>query len=396
MKVVLSSNAMFAGTGYGVQAKGIINHVLLPLGHEVVHHAWYGLEGAIIQAGPVKIYPKIRHAYGDDSDIVARSENADLLITLQDVWVLSEDFASRLPCPWLGHFPIDGDPVPPPVLTRARQMAYPVVYTRHASRLLDEAGLPHTFVRHGIDTDMYCPGDKREAREVMELPQDAFIVSMVAANKGYPSRKSFPEAIQAFARFYGRHRDAILYLHTERHSRGSGLNLEDVLRAAGLPETAYKFVNQVDYLLGIPEEYLAQVYRGSDVLLSPSMGEGFGLPIAEAQACGCPVITTAVTSMPEITINGIAVDPLQNWYSPLGHWQYVADITAVSEAIGDIYGWSADTARRKAGVEFFQQAHSWDVVREQCWRPLLERIAADLGKETAVLEGAAVGELVPA
>jgi glycosyltransferase involved in cell wall biosynthesis len=41
-------------------------------------------------------------------------------------------------------------------------------------------------------------------------------------------------------------------------------------------------------------------YRAADLLAYPSHNETFGLPILEAMACGCPVVTSQVSSMPEI------------------------------------------------------------------------------------------------
>jgi len=51
-------------------------------------------------------------------------------------------------------------------------------------------------------------------------------------------------------------------------------------------------------------------YRAADALVYPSFNETFGLPILEAMACGCPVVTSDVSSMPEIAGGaGILCDP---------------------------------------------------------------------------------------
>lgn len=60
----------------------------------------------------------------------------------------------------------------------------------------------------------------------------------------------------------------------------------------------------------VPEEELAALYRGALGLIFASLYEGFGLPIIEAMACGTPVLTASVTSMPEVAGDAaILVDP---------------------------------------------------------------------------------------
>jgi glycosyltransferase involved in cell wall biosynthesis len=62
--------------------------------------------------------------------------------------------------------------------------------------------------------------------------------------------------------------------------------------------------------LALSDEDLRLAYAGAIALLFPSRYEGFGLPVAEAMACGCPVITTPLSSLPEVAGDAaIYVDP---------------------------------------------------------------------------------------
>ncbi|MCX7848133.1 MAG: glycosyltransferase [bacterium] len=54
----------------------------------------------------------------------------------------------------------------------------------------------------------------------------------------------------------------------------------------------------------VNDEDLPGLYAGARVLVYPSLSEGFGLPVVEALACGTPVITSAVSSLPEVTGGG--------------------------------------------------------------------------------------------
>jgi glycosyltransferase involved in cell wall biosynthesis len=66
----------------------------------------------------------------------------------------------------------------------------------------------------------------------------------------------------------------------------------------------------VTWLGEVSDEELARLYRGARCLVYASLYEGFGLPVAEALACGCPVVTTEGSAMAEIAGPDAAyVDP---------------------------------------------------------------------------------------
>ncbi|AXY68084.1 glycosyltransferase family 4 protein [Thermosynechococcus sichuanensis E542] len=68
--------------------------------------------------------------------------------------------------------------------------------------------------------------------------------------------------------------------------------------------------DDVNFIHGISDQELASMYRGAVALLFPSFYEGFGLPVVEAMACGTPVITSNITSLPEIAGDAaLLVDP---------------------------------------------------------------------------------------
>jgi glycosyltransferase involved in cell wall biosynthesis len=68
----------------------------------------------------------------------------------------------------------------------------------------------------------------------------------------------------------------------------------------------------VVFVGAVPLEETVDFYRAADAFVYPSLNETFGLPILEAMACGCPVVTSDTSAMPE-TAGGAAVlsDPTE-------------------------------------------------------------------------------------
>jgi glycosyltransferase involved in cell wall biosynthesis len=87
------------------------------------------------------------------------------------------------------------------------------------------------------------------------------------------------------------------------------------LRIIGTPSDEQRtLLNSLDLdwtsAAGLPDEELVREYRDSDVLVFASTYEGFGLPVAEAQAIGLPVITSAIAPMTDVAGDGaLFVDP---------------------------------------------------------------------------------------
>jgi glycosyltransferase involved in cell wall biosynthesis len=71
-----------------------------------------------------------------------------------------------------------------------------------------------------------------------------------------------------------------------------------------------KLEQRVTFIGRVAEADLPGLYRGALALAFPSLYEGFGLPVIEAMACGCPVLTSNTTSLPEVAGDAaVLVDP---------------------------------------------------------------------------------------
>lgn len=202
---------------------------------------------------------------------------------------------------------------------------------------LQQAGLDPLYVPHGIDTTTLTPVPKAEARKATGMPDDVFVVGMVAANKGNPSRKCFAEAFEAFKALHDRHPDMRLYVHAEITGMFDGVNLPQLARAVGIPSGAMLYCDQyraVHY--PFPLSHMANVYSSLDVLLAPSAGEGFGIPVVEAQSCGVPVIVSDFSAQPELCGAGWLVKG-HRVYTPISSWQAKPDVPDLVDALESAY-----------------------------------------------------------
>jgi len=105
-------------------------------------------------------------------------------------------------------------------------------------------------------------------------------------------------ALEAVREFYGHSFRAWLAKEIVGHGRGYG----DTLRARLSPAAAAR----VRFLGTVPQPTLIDTYRGADLLVLPSVWqESYGLPVAEAMACGIPVLASASGGVPELIDDGM-------------------------------------------------------------------------------------------
>jgi len=146
-------------------------------------------------------------------------------------------------------------------------------------------------------------------------------------------------------------------------------NLRLVLTGARDPETATQIESfgldgDVQFVDPAQDEDLANLYRGAEALLFPSTHEGFGLPPLEAMACGTPVLTSNVCSLPEVVGDAaILVNPMQ-----------VESIAEGIQRLAEDEGLRRDL-RRKGFARAGQ--FSWEATGRKAWDAL----------QTAAVEG---------
>jgi glycosyltransferase involved in cell wall biosynthesis len=146
------------------------------------------------------------------------------------------------------------------------------------------------LIYEAVDHDLFTPGDAGAARaRVAAFGVTKPFVLFVSSLWQY---KNCDGLLRAWALARGELGDrqlAVVGAGRDEKYLASLRSLADELGIAG----------DVVFTGGIPLEQTVDFYRAADVFVYPSLNETFGLPILEAMACGCPVVTSNTSAMPE-------------------------------------------------------------------------------------------------
>ena len=129
-------------------------------------------------------------------------------------------------------------------------------------------------IYNGVDIDRFTP-----------RPAPGVAAPVRVLYTGGPSRHKGVDLIPAIL---DRLAPGIEFMHTG----GIGASSGGIAHRRALP------------LVHVPHAGMPEVYRSADLLLAPTRREGFGISIAEAMACGLPVVATDCSAIPELIANG--------------------------------------------------------------------------------------------
>jgi glycosyltransferase involved in cell wall biosynthesis len=148
-----------------------------------------------------------------------------------------------------------------------------------------------SLIYEAVDHDIFKPGDRDAARaHVAQFGVSRPFVLFVSSLWRYKNADGLLRAWKLV-----RHELAgrqLVILGAERDEKYSA-ELHELVAELGIAD-------DVVFVGGVPNEETAHFYRAADLLAYPSFNETFGLPILEAMACACPVVTSNISSMPEI------------------------------------------------------------------------------------------------
>ena len=160
-----------------------------------------------------------------------------------------------------------------------------------------------SVVSPGVDLYTFTAGNGRKAaREAVGLPQDAHILAFVGRIQPHKGPEVLIRAVAEMLN-HSPHLRSKLITVIMGGASGSGLGeverLKDLVSWLNISDVV-RFENPV------PRAQLPQWYRAADLVCVPSYSESFGLVALEAQACGTPVVATAVGGLRTAVADGIS------------------------------------------------------------------------------------------
>jgi D-inositol-3-phosphate glycosyltransferase len=201
----------------------------------------------------------------------------------------------------------------------------------------------------GVDLDLFRPGSAARARRRLGLPADAAVLLFVGRIQPL---KAPDVLLRAVARLLEARPELAerLVVAVVGGLSGSGLTHPDSL--TGLT-SSLGLTGLVRFTDPVPQPSLADWYRAADLTVVPSYSESFGLVAIESQACGTPVVATAVGGLRTAVRDGVS-GVLVESHAPDDYARVIGDLLtdddrrralgrgAITHAAG--FSWSATAA----------------------------------------------------
>lgn len=318
-------------TGFGRVTENVLGRLrndwavgLLGINYEGDPHAF-----------PYPIYPAM---VGGDVFGVKRYGNMvehtspDVCLAIHDTWNVAQFAAIETGVPLVGYMPIDSPNQPPEALKNLNKLSMAVFYTQFGVDEARRGGYegPATVIPHGVDSVLYHPILREEAREQLgilnQMPDDAFIVGNI--NRNQP-RKRLDLTLMYFARWLEEYEipdNVYLLLHCAR--RDIGWDLFQLARYLGIRKRLV-FSNIAETSMsGVAEEAMPFIYNAIDLQVSTTLGEGWGLTTHEGMACGIPQLVPEWSALAEWPRGAVS-------YAPIGAYQAADNMITTIGGIAD-------------------------------------------------------------
>jgi len=393
-RILWISAAPWTNTGYGIQTRYIVK-ALKDAGLDIILSTYHLRGGPIDYDGYTVLPMPLDNSTSAIQPIINwyKKTKRNLVITLIDVWVLP---GLGKWVNWVPYTPVDAPldeytiEINQPLQTAKAVITFSKFGKQQVEKVVKDKKV--YMIYHGIDTKLFTPpsdeNEKRKLRQMLGLPPDSFVFGFVGANEG--DRKDIPGLFKAFSIFLANNKDTkdsvLIVWSGPRPAMGRSYDLVRLAKRYGIENKVIFPMEEPDYNMFYAYEFMPNIYKVMDWYVTASSGEGFGLPIAEAMACGVPVIapnTSAQTELvagPPHTPRGILVNPA--WVRPTlwtpTHQEYsFVDPHDLAEAMTKAYNIGNNETYRKNARAFVEEVLSWGIIIPQ-WLNIIRDIEDEL------------------
>jgi len=308
MKILIYGDNFNDNSGFGKELKNLIP-TFLEAGHEVAQVA-LNYSGLPPREYKIKMYPTkilgVRSYWAAEVlDFAIDDFRPDIVFSVGDYFMLPH-IVTIMTKPrdvrWIHWGVIDGDPMRKEYMVASSWANWNLVQSKYGAKILKETqkkvyGKTQAEVFYPpIDLEVFKPLN-RELLRTKYKTDERFTVLFVGRNQ---YRKNTPVLLEAISKLKTVITNIQLLIHStptvSPNGTPDGFDLLNIVEEMDLKE----YVASVKSPNALPEEVMAEIYNSADCLCLPSFGEGFGLPIAEAMACGTPVIGNKCSSITEL------------------------------------------------------------------------------------------------
>ena len=277
--------------------------------------------------------------------------------------------------PILTYVPCDGISLPKPWTTVIPEVTNVIAMSEWGKK----AYQPSRLVYHGVDTELWWPIEekpkttstgivcktKADCKRAFGYDPDKFLVGRVDTNS---ARKDYPALVKALWPLMEKFFDIEAHFHCEdATARDNGVRMQALFSRSKVKPERFHFPGLHNSFEGWVQQDMNVLMSAFDCFVSTSRGEGFGLTLAEAAACGIPIVAQNVSAIPEVVgPGGILLEPKDTLTTPAGEETWLPDIPAFTAAIERLY--MSKGLRRDlglAGAAHAKETFSWDFAAQK-------------------------------
>ena len=289
-----------------------------------------------------------------DAVLVVADPRAMWLRLAHDGGAIGE--ATKAGIPVLNYVPIEGSGLPRdwvPIWAHSTPVAMSDFGQAELQTLLER---PVALAHHGVSTAFrpVSPADPGHWRGREIISKDAAKAAIGLADRTiilradrYIFRKNYPAWFRVLRPVLAAHPEAVAVAHTVPvDDTGQGNIWQLISREAGAVQAGIsgggdavwehpqiRVTGWHDSFRGLDDEGLNVLYNAADLVVSPTMAEGFGLALAEPQAAGVPVVATDYSAVSEVAAAGVLIPPTGLLTNAYAHEWALVDEPAMSAAV---------------------------------------------------------------